>query len=1410
MARYKAGSLSQNRWLKFLGLNRTPQARNPDGATFAHDMSNVTVEDGIIKKRWGSKTYANNLDESGSSFSQSYTGSGSSNSASYNQVLNTTTLNGNDLIAGETDKREFAVRFTGVNVPKTIPKSRVIFNCNTNEVGWANKSWLGTDSGVFFFDTTIYQTPNASVQCRVYHHGEGVHNVTDLDLTKFYDGSSSTTDDYIHLWLYIDASNFANLSNTSSLQITFNNDTYGIQTNYFSYNITKASLVVGWNEINVAKSTFTTHGSANWDTLKGFDIHCTSDELQSVFFYIDDIQLVSATGVTPVMANCNVQLIGGDAINGQGTLSFSPALNIEIAGEDVDNSPDFSTYSDWVGRTRTTAKVTWSLSSWQSGVAVYTADISPIIQEIINRSGWVAGNAITLFFRVTGDNGLVSFTTSPTLHLEYLDNTLSYLTNVVAYSGTAERSFAPEYLYDQNDPLHISYPSTVWFYGTIWQNVTIPQRSIIQSAYVHYNPSSGSGNAYIGVMNYANAPLFNGTYSYDIQSRPTLGYSDIWSLATLNSPSISTYVQSIVNKSDWSSGNNIGIITYPNGTGGYTFNHNTTTLNVSYNANNILEYTASSNIQINSIGATTVSDSFLWLGRYDNNWIMLRFTGVNIPPNAVITSAMVSLHATNSDANTVSTTIYGQLGTTSDFNTSYSGRTLTKAYHTWNIPSITSGTDYNTTNISNIVQEIIRNSEFDNTVTLFIQTDLTTYQKHFASIYSGANVPVLSISWVLYNEIKASGKYTLKDCYGYTHDVEVASTPTDVYENVSGTWTLRENYTTAGNPRLQPFGNLLYRADGVTEATRFEYDPVNNAVIPSVDTDNSSSLQAYNGADYPIPAGIHTKVVSGSLVNSGSATAGDKTALKGAVIEVRFNHPSIIGLDYMVDYMQVFVGNPVSSNVTVQFDIWKNATVGATLTTSGATKVCSSSFVATANTTNGTLYQVPLVNHINETAYPSGRNFLSFNVGTTYYINFYSSDANFTSLKWFYGDTTPTTLTNPDTQSSGKLWTYNTGISALAYQNPAYNFAVFYKALPKCKYMTIFDKRIWYIDVQEDYVLDKNKEKNKLRCYVSQPYLGNALSALGNNIVELSTSDTEITSYLVSGNRLYLATEHNIFVVSPTGTTYPVSQMRGSGVPSPDAMVELENDVFYSNRNGFFLLGRVQQFGEEDRNSRIDYPLYDLFDNISQLGNIKTTYFKGKIFISTDQGTSTNTKLFIYNYGKINPSWEVWDIPVSTWQNDGDALKFVQYGGQMYQFDKTLEQDDGVDITWNYTTLFDDYGVPDLFKMGRWIDTSLDITHGNVEMFYCANHLAISDTDTSTIDRDLWDSGLWDTATWDYQRDQRNWRVPIVDTSHFPYKYMSLSIKYAGDGTDRGVKIYNTNIWKSNLSTSYFFYNRVS
>jgi hypothetical protein len=101
------------------------------------------------------------------------------------------------------------------------------------------------------------------------------------------------------------------------------------------------------------------------------------------------------------------------------------AASLLIQGQNADNAAGFTSAKKNVSsRVKTVASVTWVPSGWSTtGVSQQTPDLKAVVQEIVNRTSWVAGNSMAFIISGTGTRTAVAFETSPSasalLHVEY-------------------------------------------------------------------------------------------------------------------------------------------------------------------------------------------------------------------------------------------------------------------------------------------------------------------------------------------------------------------------------------------------------------------------------------------------------------------------------------------------------------------------------------------------------------------------------------------------------------------------------------------------------------------------------------------------------------------------------------------------------------------------------------------------------------------------------------------------------------------------------------------------------------------------------------------------------------------------------------------------------------------------------
>ncbi|HXV63605.1 MAG TPA: right-handed parallel beta-helix repeat-containing protein, partial [Vicinamibacteria bacterium] len=106
------------------------------------------------------------------------------------------------------------------------------------------------------------------------------------------------------------------------------------------------------------------------------------------------------------------------------------ATSLAIQGEDIDHASTFANVSGNISsRARTSASVPWIPAPWptvgQAGPDQQTPDIASVIQEIVNRPSWAAGNSLVIIITGNGERGAESFdgvpSAAPLLIVEYAE-----------------------------------------------------------------------------------------------------------------------------------------------------------------------------------------------------------------------------------------------------------------------------------------------------------------------------------------------------------------------------------------------------------------------------------------------------------------------------------------------------------------------------------------------------------------------------------------------------------------------------------------------------------------------------------------------------------------------------------------------------------------------------------------------------------------------------------------------------------------------------------------------------------------------------------------------------------------------------------------------------------------------------
>ncbi|MCK5921934.1 MAG: hypothetical protein KAG66_13400, partial [Methylococcales bacterium] len=347
--------------------------------------------------------------------------------------------------------------------------------------------------------------------------------------------------------------------------------------------------------------------------------------------------------------------------------------NLTIRGESSNNAQGFTSSSHNISSRPTTSNaVTWSPPVWTSrhaqGSDQRSTNISPIIQEIINRPGWNSGHALAIIITGNGKRVAESFegkaAGAPLLHIEFVDD------------GTPDPTNQPPLVNAGSDKT-LNLPNN---------NLQLTDASVTDDALNTPEPSiqwtiqSGPG-----------AAIF--TPGTNIKN-PTITFS-----------SAGTYILKLsANDGEFTRSDTLTVVVNPTGTGGSSTSLNERIISGSDDA----EEMASGSVNTLSSDLELVVDK-------SNQTVGLRFSGLDIPQGAQIQKAYIQFEVDETKSANGSLNIHGERSsnahTFTSNNHNISDRPTTSAQVTWVPPAWPNkhaqGIDQRTPDITSIIQEIV-------------------------------------------------------------------------------------------------------------------------------------------------------------------------------------------------------------------------------------------------------------------------------------------------------------------------------------------------------------------------------------------------------------------------------------------------------------------------------------------------------------------------------------------------------------------------------------------------------------------------------------------------------------------------------------------------------------------------------
>ena len=345
----------------------------------------------------------------------------------------------------------------------------------------------------------------------------------------------------------------------------------------------------------------------------------------------------------------------------------SESTNLTIQGEDTDNALSFNS-SDFniTSRQTTAASVNWIPAAWSSigeaGTNQQSPDLSTLVQEIIDHSGWEENNSMGFIISGNGARTAVSYNGSPD-DAAILHVTFSVGPPVIAPTVSWINPIEGQVFTDLN-PVALNV------------NAFDSNGSVSQVEYFVNGISIGIDNG---------AP-----YSFS-WTPPTYANYLLKATATDNDGNTSSEEISVA------------------------FKNPTTSITIQISDEDDDAEESSGDVNLTSSDLEMVEDGS------DNQTVGLVFNDLNIPTGAVITNAYIQFTADETDSGSTNLTIHGEDNdnalsfTSSDFN--ITSRPTTAASVNWIPPTWSSegeaGTDQQTPDLSTLVQEIVDRSGWE-------------------------------------------------------------------------------------------------------------------------------------------------------------------------------------------------------------------------------------------------------------------------------------------------------------------------------------------------------------------------------------------------------------------------------------------------------------------------------------------------------------------------------------------------------------------------------------------------------------------------------------------------------------------------------------------------------------------------
>ena len=267
-----------------------------------------------------------------------------------------------------------------------------------------------------------------------------------------------------------------------------------------------------------------------------------------------------------------------------------PSTQLTIVGQDTDDATPFTAANNDLSNrissaaVRTAASATWDVERWVNpDLRMRSSDVSSVVQEIVDRSGWCGGNAMALFIEGGGDRIAMSRERgswdAPTLRVNYNPSSVDFNSTCVRQAVTAGiesgtddmmESVTDGALNGTSDLLRTHVAGDPQVIALRFARLNVPQGASISDAYITMSSGgfdAGSVDLQIDVEATAYANRFNSAMANTISGRTYSGNAVIWQDVPevaagnlMRTPNLKQLVESTVEQPGWINNNAISFV----------------------------------------------------------------------------------------------------------------------------------------------------------------------------------------------------------------------------------------------------------------------------------------------------------------------------------------------------------------------------------------------------------------------------------------------------------------------------------------------------------------------------------------------------------------------------------------------------------------------------------------------------------------------------------------------------------------------------------------------------------------------------------------------------------------------------------------------------------------------------------